>query len=33
MVSLVRANLLEVVWKCGVDLESVVPAERWKLRT
>lgn len=32
MVSLVRAVLSEVLWKCGVDVESVVSTERWELK-
>lgn len=30
--SLVRTVLFEVQWKGGVDLESVVFTERWKLK-
>lgn len=30
--SLVRTVQFEVLWKCGVDLESVVSTERWKLK-
>lgn len=32
MVSLVRIVLFEVLWKCGVDLESGMSTERWKLK-
>lgn len=32
MVSLVRTVLFEILWKGGVDLESVVFTERWRLK-